>query len=515
MARSEGGPSTEAAARLRRLAMAALVAGKAAGSTTISTAFGDADDQVRGLAARAATVAEPVETRFLDRAIRDQSAMVRTAVLRGLAARQHPSACGYASLALRDVDPHVAMTAIDLAGRTCAGNAAATAAIASLAAQPPPLPLQDVDPARAPQTGVSRAVPYGLDFRGARRASWQPSAHALVSLARLAPEQAIERLPKFVADVRWHVRMYAARAAGIAKAEAVLRSLAADEHANVVDAALAGLREVVGNAADDLYLQALGQSDYQLLITAAQGLKGTVRRDEAATALLDALDRISSDRRDTSRDTRKAFLDRLDEVGSAALVPRLQAYLRDFDPAIATAAAALLAKWGTPAHAAPQPLPRLALPSASELEAMAASRLSVSVRDVGRFELRLLPGEAPVNAWRFYRHARARYFDGLTIHRVVPDFILQGGSPGANEYMGDGPYTRDEVGLLSNQRGTIGLSTRGRDTGDGQFFINLVDNTLLDHTYTVFAQIERGIEVIDAILEGDVIAGVDVSGKDR
>ena len=103
----------------------------------------------------------------------------------------------------------------------------------------------------------------------------------------------------------------------------------------------------------------------------------------------------------------------------------------------------------------------------------------------------------------------------VTIHRVVPNFVLQGGSPGANEYMGDGPYTRDEVGLLSNARGTIGVSTRGRDTGDGQIYINLVDNMRLDHTYTVFGQIDRGVEVIDAILEGDVIERIEVGTSGR
>ena len=51
--------------------------------------------------------------------------------------------------------------------------------------------------------------------------------------------------------------------------------------------------------------------------------------------------------------------------------------------------------------------------------------------------------------------------------RVVPNFVIQGGSPGANEYWGDGPYTRDELTTEEHLRGTVGISTRGRDTGDG------------------------------------------------
>src|SRR5438067_1354390 len=83
---------------------------------------------------------------------------------------------------------------------------------------------------------------------------------------------------------------------------------------------------------------------------------------------------------------------------------------------------------------------------------------------------------------------RSWYYDGLTFHRVLPNFVIQGGSPGANEYVGDGPFMRDEVGR-SNTRGTVGISTRGRDTGDAQIFINLVDNQRLDHEYTVIAEV--------------------------
>ena len=87
----------------------------------------------------------------------------------------------------------------------------------------------------------------------------------------------------------------------------------------------------------------------------------------------------------------------------------------------------------------------------------------------------------------------------------MPNFVIQGGSPGANEYIGDATFMRDEVGLWPHVRGAVGISTRGRDTGDAQIFIDLVDNPRLDHDYTVFAQVLNGIEVVDQILEGDVI----------
>jgi cyclophilin family peptidyl-prolyl cis-trans isomerase len=122
----------------------------------------------------------------------------------------------------------------------------------------------------------------------------------------------------------------------------------------------------------------------------------------------------------------------------------------------------------------------------------------------------LFHDETPVTASVFAWLAETGYYDGLTIHRIVPNFIVQGGSPGANEYVGRGDFMRDELGLASNVRGTIGLSTRGRDTGDAQFYINLVDNFRLDHNYTVFGQITDGIDNIDRIQEGDVIESIEI-----
>jgi cyclophilin family peptidyl-prolyl cis-trans isomerase len=114
---------------------------------------------------------------------------------------------------------------------------------------------------------------------------------------------------------------------------------------------------------------------------------------------------------------------------------------------------------------------------------------------------------------RVVQLARAGHYTGRTFHRVVPTFVIQGGSPGANEYMGDGPYLRDEVGPAVHARGTLGISTRGRDTGDAQLFVNLVENPRLDFQYTVFGKVVKGMEVVDRVLEGDRMERVEVVGR--
>jgi cyclophilin family peptidyl-prolyl cis-trans isomerase len=98
-----------------------------------------------------------------------------------------------------------------------------------------------------------------------------------------------------------------------------------------------------------------------------------------------------------------------------------------------------------------------------------------------------------------------------TFHRVVPNFVVQGGSPGANEYVRPHLYTRDERGPCQPPARHGGLSTRGRDTGDMQFFVNLVDNPRLDYEYTVFGRVaEADMAYVERIAEGDVIRTIRV-----
>jgi len=129
----------------------------------------------------------------------------------------------------------------------------------------------------------------------------------------------------------------------------------------------------------------------------------------------------------------------------------------------------------------------------------------------GVVTLSLLKDVAPVTIARFAELVRRGYYNGLTFHRVVPNFVVQGGSPGANEYVGASRYMRDEVGPQGvHVRGAVGISTRGGDTGDGQIFIDLVDVPRLDRDYTVFAYVTSGMEFVDRILEGAKIVSVSV-----
>ena len=260
-----------------------------------------------------------------------------------------------------------------------------------------------------------------------------------------------------------------------------------------------------GHAADAIFIAALARPDYQLVLAAAAALEGSLDATTAVPALLRAFARITLERRDTSRDPRMALLARLRELGSREHAPALQGCLRDVDAIVAEACAATRQQWtGQPQVARPMPM-------APEPVSETLPRRALVVMRGGRsFDLAFFTDDAPASVSRFAALVRRAYYDGLTFHRVLPNFIIQGGSPGANEYAGDGPFMRDELGLRSNVRGTVGVSTRGRDTGDAQIYVNLLGNPRLDHEYTVFAEITDGMDVVDAILEGDVIERIEL-----
>jgi cyclophilin family peptidyl-prolyl cis-trans isomerase len=223
-----------------------------------------------------------------------------------------------------------------------------------------------------------------------------------------------------------------------------------------------------------------------------------------------AFDRFTAMQRVSLRDPRAALLERIGEAADAPSTAWLRERLSDPDPAIASAAAQYLTKLtGSAVAPTTTRYEPAAFPTAEQLAGLDGATATMRLRGIGEVELVLRFEEAPMAVHTFATLASAGKFNGLTFHRIVPNFVIQGGSPGADEY---DPITdsfmRDEVGLARNARGSFGISTRGRDTGDGQIYVNLVNNFRLDHDYTVFANVTRGLDLIDRVQEGDVIESI-------
>lgn len=344
--------------------------------------------------------------------------------------------------------------------------------------------------------------------------SWHPAVQALGTLARIAPAEARAALPAFSGSPVPAVRMFAARAAGVLADTATLRRLATDEDDNVKEDAITALARVAGHAHDDVMIPALGGRGYQAVRAAARALRETPLRDRTLAAAIDAATRLRRDSSETSRDARSALVQRIAEFAAPGDWSRIAPLASDFDCTIADSVAALGRRLGI-ADATPRctPLP-IALPADAVRIALGADvRLRVTMADTsggGSFVVRMRGDVAPVMAARVVALARDGYYNGLTWHRVEHDFVTQGGGPGANEYVGHPRFFRDELGHVPHVRGTIGMSTRGHDTGDAQWFFNLRDNLRLNRDYTIFAEVVEGITIVDGIMERDVIARIDV-----
>ena len=387
---------------------------------------------------------------LVTRALADPAPVVRFRAVNVYAQKLRATlGCGPLVERTRDASETVALAAADaLSG--CRGDAAVTAHLAGLAGQ-----LRDDD-------------------------SWHLPAHAFVALSVVDPARARQLMPRFSSAPSFFVRMYADTAARLMADTATLYALSRDPHANVQASAIEGLARVVGHAADTVYLRALQSDDNQVLMAASAALKGSTLAGVAGAAAARLRQRVARGW-DTDVDGITALRGLLDAMGQPVDAAR-------------------------PASRVPLPLP-----SFDDLAALEKATARIEMMDGSVVTMRLHPFHAPTNAFRFARLARAGTFDGLTFHRVAPFFVVQGPGPNANEYSApDKPFARDEL-ALSNVRGTVGLSTRGRDTGDGQIYVNTVDNVWLDHEYTVMGTITSGLDAFDRMQEGARIRRVTIT----
>ena len=133
----------------------------------------------------------------------------------------------------------------------------------------------------------------------------------------------------------------------------------------------------------------------------------------------------------------------------------------------------------------------------------------------GRFEVELLTEDAPMTADSFAALARKGFFDGTTIHRVVPDFVVQAGDPRGDGTGGPGYALRDERNARPYVRGTVGMALSGPDTGGSQWFVTLSRQPHLDGAYTVFGEVTSGMEVVERIEQDDRLLSVRVAEGTR
>jgi cyclophilin family peptidyl-prolyl cis-trans isomerase len=222
--------------------------------------------------------------------------------------------------------------------------------------------------------------------------------------------------------------------------------------------------------------------------------------------------------RDSLYSARAAALAALAKYGAGPATPVLTAALADKDWAVRLRAATLL-KTLDPASAADvdrriRPAPTTLPPGTYEAVRVVNPPVSTAAyvdTDRGTIEIELAVLDAPLTVENFVSLARKGFFDGLTVHRVVPDFVIQTGDPRGDGEGGPGYTIRDELNDRPYIRGTVGIALdMWGDTGGSQFFITHSPQPHLDAKYTVFGRVIAGMDVVDQIQQGDVIRRIRV-----
>jgi cyclophilin family peptidyl-prolyl cis-trans isomerase len=131
----------------------------------------------------------------------------------------------------------------------------------------------------------------------------------------------------------------------------------------------------------------------------------------------------------------------------------------------------------------------------------------------GTIVFELLDGEAPKTVSNFVALTKSGYYDGLTFHRVVPGFVIQGGDPSGNGTGGPGYKFEDEPVTLDYDAGIVAMANAGPDTNGSQFFIVLEDQPTLPKNYTIFGRVTVGMDVVRKIKVGDRMTTVAIEKK--
>ena len=119
---------------------------------------------------------------------------------------------------------------------------------------------------------------------------------------------------------------------------------------------------------------------------------------------------------------------------------------------------------------------------------------------MGNIKIELFEDTMPVTAGNFKKLVEQKFYDDVIFHRVIPNFMIQGGDPTGTGRGGPGYTIKDEFTKNNkNNRGTISMANAGPNTGGSQFFINTVDNNFLDTKHPVFGKVTEGMDVVDKI----------------
>jgi cyclophilin family peptidyl-prolyl cis-trans isomerase/HEAT repeat protein len=238
--------------------------------------------------------------------------------------------------------------------------------------------------------------------------------------------------------------------------------------------------------------------------------RGTEFREAIADELTGALRSLRSP---DDTEAMQAVIDALGRIGDERAVPVLETSLDDPDRTVAQAASSALFRLTRQDYS--HRIPRASTPTYTDYDWTALENLSPSASLVikttrGEFRMRLFKEHAPFTVLNIVKLTRKGFYNGLSFHRVVPNFVIQGGDPRGDGWGGPGYAIRSEFSLVNYGRGTAGIASAGKDTEGCQFFVTHSSQPHLDGRYTIFAEVIHGMDVVDAVQVGDKIVSMRV-----
>lgn len=450
---------------------------------------------------------EEAETIFMEY-FADSDPAVRALAVRGLGKSNSSEGDHYLAIALNDSDPGVvAQAVIELGAR---GNINARKQTVRK--------FERTDDATL-VTALLRAMRRQENNLGAEAVierlaqfnSAEALGEAVLYLAEINKDRAVNLIDSLAATGEAYIRARCAEAYGLTGNKNVIPRAAllfSDEDGMVRRAALEML--LVNDIPNqDFYLnKALVDQDYVVVSTAIEHIG-----ENKIAEYLPVLTTMMSGGRDVDIDIRRSILDAArnfleDDQPDKRAIDILVEGALDPEFVVRRASAEIYRDIFNQDHrrAVSVASTRISIGEIEDaLEKYKINPYATIVTEYGEIDIELFFDTAPLTVLNFIGLANENFYDGLNFHRVVPNFVIQGGDPRGDGWGGPDYMIRCEYSNERYLRGTVGIATSGKDTGGSQFFITLSPQPRLEGSYTVFGQVISGMEHVDQISYGTLI----------
>ncbi len=352
-----------------------------------------------------------------------------------------------------------------------------------------------------------------------KNAEWQEKGEILVALAQMFREQLNSHFffTESMGDSNGYLRARNIEAMGEIKSSKFMEFLEnalKDPFALVQNNAIEALGKINTEASREVIIRSLATHDLTLLAIAAGSLSGDekIKGDKKKSEMISQkiIESYKQIKPPTDVEAQMNIFDALGDLKSASSADFLKPFLGDSDIVVAKGAARNLEKitGGKITVSVEKKINSIDWVYLTKLKTKKPS--AVIETNKGVIEIDFYAEEAPLTVMNFVALAEKKFFDGRYFHRVVPNFVIQGGDPLGTGWGGPGYSIRSEFSDLKYERGTMGMASAGRDTEGCQWFIAHSPVPHLDGRYTIFAKVRKGMEAVDEIQVGDQIRSVKI-----